>query len=363
MKKNYAFIVFYKKQLASSLILLAIMLIGFQTMAQSATIDFGRSSSQVQVTEDNLQSTKVTYTYSGLNTFGVEAKQGLFSEISIPGAFWVGELGTPKLPASKHLIEVPFGAEVSVKVLNYSMSEYKLSDFGIEHLIMPVQPSVRKDQEVEDVTFEYQEKLYQKDAFISHDLASVEVLGVMRSYRIARLTVAPISYNPVTGIIRVYNDIEVEVTYKNADPSLTEYVKSSTYSPYFETVKEKLLNGSSRDYPAHPDLTKYPIKYLIVSDRMFEADLAPFIQWKTKKGFKVVVAYTDVIGTSYAQIQTYVHAQYNAGTPADPAPSFVLFVGDTPQIPAVQGSSSAKMTDLYYASVDGDYFPEMYYGR
>jgi hypothetical protein len=26
-------------------------------------------------------------------------------------------------------------------------------------------------------------------------------------------------------------------------------------------------------------------------------------------------------------------------------------------------SSSGKVTDLYYASVDGDYFPEMYYGR
>jgi len=96
---------------------------------------------------------------------------------------------------------------------------------------------------------------------------------------------------------------------------------------------------------------------------MFEDDLQTFIEWKTMKGFKVITAYTDEIGTSYSAIQTYVHDQYNAGTPTDPAPSFILFVGDTPQIPATTGSSSGKMTDLYYGSVDGDYFPEMYYGR
>ena len=361
MKKNDVLFVFGNGRIVTGLILLMVMFSGFRSFAQ--TIDLGRSAGQVQVTEDNFSKTRVTYTYSTINAFTVDAVRGTFSEIQIPGAYSIGELGTPKLPASKHLLEVPFGAEVSVKVLNYSMTEYKLSDYGINNLLMPTQPSIRKDQTAEEVTFEYDTKLYNKDGFVSHELANIEVLGVLRSYRLARLTVAPVEYNPVQGIIRVYNDIQVEVSYTNSDQSLTDYVKASAYSPYFEPIKNKLLNGSTRDYPAHPDLTKYPVKYLIVSDRMFEADLQPFIQWKAKKGFKVVVAYTDVIGTTYAQIQAYVHAQYNAGTPADPAPSFVLFVGDTPQIPAIQGSSSGKMTDLYYGSVDGDYFPEMYYGR
>lgn len=342
---------------------LLLMLGSIKTMAQTLAIDFGRSSSQVQVLEDTDQKTKVFYSYSGISTFGVESTKGVFNEISMPGAFWTGELGAPKLPASKHLIEIPFGANVSVKVLSYNVSEYKLSDYGINHPVMPMQPSVRKDQSVEDLPFEYDEQLYKKDAFVTPEIATVEVLGVLRSYRIARLTVSPVSYNPVQGVVRVYNDIELEVTYEGADPALTDYVKASAYSPYFESVREKFLNNTRQNYPNHPDLTKYPIKYLIVSDRMFENDLVPFIEWKTKKGFQVTVAYTDVIGTTYAQIRAWVHAQYNAGTPTDPAPSFVLFVGDTPQIPATQGSSSQKMTDLYYASVDGDMFPEMYYGR
>lgn len=334
------------------------------TYAQNLTIDFGRSKNSAQVLEDNSTKTRIAFSYSGAISFEVQTVKGTFSELVIPGTYWTGALGMPKLPASKHLVEVPFGADVEVKVLSYSVSEYKLSDYGILNQLMPNQPSLRKDQSPEDVPFEFDQTAYKKDAFVSPELASVEVLGVLRGYRIARLTVAPVSYNPVQGIIRVVNDIELELVYSGADESLTEYVKSSTYSPYFEPVRQSLVNGNSRqNYPNNPDLTKYPIKYLIIADRMFENDLQPFIAWKKKKGFKVIVAYTDVIGTTYAQIQSYVHGQYNAGTPTDPAPSFVLFVGDTPQIPATVGSSSQKMTDLYYASVDGDMFPEMYYGR
>ncbi len=353
------------KQIFSKFALLVVLglLLSSQLTAQDFAIDLGRNTSGANVVTNNMQQLRVTYSYPGIYTFGVKSDQGLFNELSMPNAYWIGELGTPKLPASKDLIEIPFGAEVSVRVLNYSISEYKLSDYGIDHMLMPVQPSVRKDQNVDEIPFEFRREVYQQDTYIGQELASVEVLGVLRGARIARLTVAPVSYNPVKGIIRVYNDIDVEITFANANIELTEYTKAATYSPYFDVVYKSLLNNTGRDYPAHPDLTKYPVKYLIVSHRMFENDLQPFIEWKTKKGFKVIVAYTDVIGTSYSAIQTYIHGQYNAGTPADPAPSFVLLVGDTPQIPATSGSSSGKMTDLYYASVDGDYFPEMYYGR
>lgn len=364
MKNYYNCFAYGKKMFVASFILLMSLLFSFETKAQDLAIDFGKTSAGVNVIQDDMEQFEAIFSYNGMKTFQVSSEKGMFNEIAIDRAFSVGNIGEPKLPATKELIEIPFGAEVSVKVLNYTVNEYKLSDYGIMNPIMPVQPSMRKDQSIEDVVFEYNKKAYQKDAFIEHEIASVEILGVMRSYRIARLTIAPVSYNPVQGTIKVYNDIEVEISFVNADMELTQYVKESTYSPYFSSLQQAFLNRpQNREYPQHPDLTKYPVKYLIVSDRMFENSLVPFIEWKTKKGFDVVVAYTDVIGTSYSQIQSFVHAQYNAGTPEDPAPSFVLFVGDTPQIPATQGSSSGKMTDLYYGSVDGDYFPEMYYGR
>jgi len=364
MKKFTSWFAYGKRIFQLSLLLFAALVFTSQINAQDLAIDFGKTKSGTVVLDDNMQRLSAEIAYPGIATFKVKSSKGVFNELLIPGTFSLGNIGEPKLPATKELIEIPFGAEVSVNVLNFNVTEYKLSDYGIDELIMPVQPSLRKDQLAEDVPFEFDSKTYQKDAFIAPELATVEVLGVMRSFRIARLTIAPVSYNPVQGIIRIYNDIELEVVFTNVDESLTEYVKSSTYSPYFSVMQQAFLNNpTNREYPEHPDLTTYPVKYLIVSDPMFEADMAPFIEWKTKKGFEVIFTTTAEIGTSYSAIQTYVHEQYNNGTPDDPAPSFVLFVGDTPQIPATQGSSSGKMTDLYYGSVDGDYFPEMYYGR
>ncbi|RKY53609.1 MAG: hypothetical protein DRP89_05940, partial [Candidatus Neomarinimicrobiota bacterium] len=267
--------------------------------------------------------------------------------------------------ALKKLIEIPFGAEISINVKSYSTSEYKLSNYGINNPLLPVQPSLPKNIDPSSADFKYDVDSYTVDEFRQYEIATVEELGVLRGVRLARLIVSPVRYNPVKGVIKVYNDIEVEINFSGSDIDRTEYIKAATYSPYFEAIYQKIFNYKEKDhgYPDHPDLTKYPVKYLIVADRMFENQLEPFIEWKTRKGFTVIVGYTDVIGTSYSDIQTWIHDQYNSGTPANPAPSFVLLVGDTPQIPAETGSSSEKATDLYYCSVDGDYFPEMYYGR
>jgi hypothetical protein len=54
---------------------------------------------------------------------------------------------------------------------------------------------------------------------------------------------------------------------------------------------------------------------------------------------------------------------YTAGTPADPAPSFVLFVGDVAQIPSFTGTTGSHVSDLYYCEYTGDFIPEIYYGR
>lgn len=361
--KNFTYKILLIKPLIFSMVFVAGLLISKSVSAQELAIDFGRSAPEVTVAEDNMQRLVTNFSFRGISTFKVETDRGQFNEISIPGLYSTGELGTPKLPASKKLFEIPFGAEVTVKVKNYTLNEYHLADHGIELPLMPVQPSIRKDQDVTEINFEFDEEIYNKDFFIEPELATVEILGVMRGYRIARLTVAPVSYNPAKGILRVMNDIEVEISYTGVDAELTDYIKASTWSPYFEVVQNMLINDLRNGYPGHPDLTKYPVKYLIVSDRMFENDLQEFIDWKTMKGFEVILAFTDEIGATFTQIQTWVHAQYNQGTPTDPAPSFLLIVGDVQQVPAQMGSSSGKMTDLYYGSVDGDYFPEMYYGR
>ncbi len=344
---------------------LMFILLVFSSLSYSQTtiLNLDNSKTSATVVHDDMQYFTALFTYNEIIASDTETSNGSYCEIYIPNTFFIGELGFPKLPASRKLIEIPFGAEVTIKVLSYTLKEYDLEKFGITNKIIPVQPSVRKDQDAEMIPFELNHEIYGKDKYLEYDIATVDILGVLRNTRMAQLTIAPVSYNPVRNTIKIYNNIEVEISFSPADEELNRYIKSSVRSLWFEPVQNMLFNNPGSKDLTFNDLTKYPVKYLVVAPRMFEADLQPFIEWKTKKGFEMIVAYTDEIGMDFKSIQQWIHDQYNSATPDDPAPSFLLLVGDTPLIPSSTGSSTGKSTDLYYASVDGDYFPEMYYGR
>jgi len=331
---------------------------------ESYSINLYPDNTDLTLLENTEEKIALRYEISHINGFDVETEEGVFSEISIPQGHYIGAIGTPKLPARKELIEIPFGAEVSIRVTEFTIEEYALEELGITQKLMPVQPSISKSADMDKIKFEYEETAYSRDTFSDHELASIVVLGTLRGMRIARVVLAPVRYNPTTNRIRVYNDLVVQVDLTGSNHELTGYIKASTYSPYFDVVYQSVMNSRDQDYPDHPDLTTFPVKYLIVSDPMFETVLQPFIDWKTMKGFEVIIGYTNEIGSSVANIQNWIFGHYNNGTPDDPAPSFVLFVGDVQQVPASSnGSASNKKTDLYYCTVDGDYFPEMYYGR
>ena len=120
----------FTMQILATMLFAAGLFFSFDVQAQNLAIDFDRQADEVQVGTDNMNQLDATFTLKGINSINVETDRGAFSELFIPGAYSVGTLGTPKLPAFKKLIEIPFGAEVSVKVKNFSVTEYKLADHG-----------------------------------------------------------------------------------------------------------------------------------------------------------------------------------------------------------------------------------------
>ncbi len=345
------------------LMLLVAILCVSSAFAQNGVIPLNGSKTALKIKANTDEKLSVVFNHNQINSFSVDTKAGTFDEISISGAVFTNTYGDPKLPVYSKLIEVPQNAELKVKVKSYETEEYKLADFGIKNKIMPVQPSVRKDQDPAKLKFYYNEKAYKANRYSELPTAKIEVLGTMRGVRIARLTVSPVNYNPAKGMIKVYNNIEVDVNFENADTKATDELQRITYSPYFESVYHKLLNHKGV-YEDHPDLVKFPVKMLVLADRKFETVLQPYIAWKTKKGFEMIVNYTDEGYNTVATIKQWIQNHYNAGTAEDPAPSFCLFVGDVAEIPASQeGLETERQTDLYYFSQDGDVFPEMYYGR
>lgn len=344
--------------------LMALMLIfSIQSFATNHIVSVSTEQTKSQVLKENQSGMDLQFHFGDIVTYDVKTPIGIFTEIKMKDAYSTNRIGEPSLPAQRKLISIPFGAEVSVKVNSFNVSTFDLGENGIELPLMPLQYSIPKNMDAADIPFEYNAEAYTAKSFNNSELATVEILGVMRGVRIARVTIEPVRYNPTTNQIEVYNDIEVALSYEGADWAQTENIYNSSYSPFYDVAYNKLLNVNN-SYDDHPDLLSFPVHMLIVADPMFTETLQPFIEWKTKMGYYLTVAYTDEIGSSISEIQSWIHNEYNTGLADGHAPDFVVFVGDVQQIPAsATGSASGKKTDLYYCSVDGDIFPEMYYGR
>ena len=337
---------------------------GIIAMAQGGRIDL-RSESKADIKKSDFQSLRAVFSYGSVESVEVSTAKGVFSQIRIDGTYAAGEEGTPELPATHQLLAVPFGATPTVSVISYTSKDYRLSDYGI-NTIMPRQPSLRKDQKPEDVPFMYDETAYQTRGLASVPEASIEVQGTMRGIRIGSLVVNPVSYNAKDNTIRVFNDIEVEISFEGADISETERMLLNTYSPYFDIVYKQMFNYRQimDVYDDHPDLMAYPVHMIVIAPENYLGTLEPWLSWKIQKGFDVQVHTTAQAGGNYNAIRTYVQNLYNTGVSQGATPTFLILVGDTGQIPGrTSGNATGKVTDLYYGSIDNDYFPDMFYSR
>ena len=337
---------------------------GIIAMAQGGRIDL-RSESKADIKKSDFQSLRAVFSYGSVESVEVSTAKGVFSQIRIDGTYAAGEEGTPELPATHQLLAVPFGATPTVSVISYTSKDYRLSDYGI-NTIMPRQPSLRKDQKPEDVPFMYDETAYQTRGLASVPEASIEVQGTMRGIRIGSLVVNPVSYNAKDNTIRVFNDIEVEISFEGADIAETERMLLNTYSPYFDIVYKQMFNYRQimDVYDDHPDLMAYPVHMIVIAPENYLGTLEPWLSWKIQKGFDVQVHTTAQAGGNYNAIRTYVQNLYNTGVSQGATPTFLILVGDTGQIPGrTSGNATGKVTDLYYGSIDNDYFPDMFYSR
>ena len=344
-------------------ILLVLALCTIFAMAQNGRIDL-RNTSRAEITMSDFTTLRAVFSIGSIESMEVSTEKGVFSEIAIEGAYAAGEIGSPELPAIHQLLAVPFGATPQVSVLNFTAKDYNLSDFGI-NTILPHQPSVRKDQKPEEIEFVYNSEAYQTRGLASAPEATIEVQGVMRGIRIGSLVINPVSYNPVSNTLRVFNNIEVEISFEGADRAETERMLVNTYSPYFDIVYKQMFNYREilDVYTDHPDLMAYPVHMIVVTPENYVSTLQPWLNWKIQKGFDVNVVTTAQAGSTYTAIRSYVQNLYNTGVSQGATPTFLILVGDVAQVPNTTGSSTQKVTDLYYGSVDSDYFPDMFYSR
>ncbi len=302
-----------------------------------------------------------------LNVENVLLKGRDFTSVSMNGFGHLSEIGRPSLPVLREMIEIPLCDGVSIEVKNESHIMVNGAMLGITRLVAPVQPSLCKTASRNTALLSFDDNVYCTDAFYGPDVVTVNKIGVARDRCLAEVVFSPVAYNPVTNQFLIYTEVDAVVTFKSPDIEATTAMKQLHRSPAFGQA----VNTINR-IDAGSDVTKAsassPMRYLIVANAMFRGRLDDFVSWKKRTGFIVDVAYTDesAVGSTQASIKSYIKSQYTGATASNPAPTFLLLVGDVEQLPAktYTHDEDEHVSDLDYACwTDDDEIPDCYYGR
>ena len=96
-----------------------------------------------------------------------------FIQLTIPKFHLSSEVGSPQLPEMHQLIELPQGANPRVVINNIEIEELSLLDLGYQNPIIPVQPSLAKSQNPNEVDFIMDKTTYSSNEFRNQQYVSV----------------------------------------------------------------------------------------------------------------------------------------------------------------------------------------------
>ncbi len=199
-----------------------VMLAALPLTLLSGEIRLNQGKSELKITGNAYQSISFTNSIASLQYREVNTSLGLFTELFVQDHGYSNVVGSPKLPVYRRLIEVPVGASFDIVITRQEYKEYDCTASGIAHLVIPAQAPVSKGiTDPSLIPFEYNAQVYQQNAFLGGPLVTVSPVGTMRAVTLARIEIAPVQYNPVTGKLRIYETIEATVVFNHANIGAT----------------------------------------------------------------------------------------------------------------------------------------------
>ncbi|MFO7650397.1 MAG: C25 family cysteine peptidase [bacterium] len=277
----------------------------------------------------------------------VQTDAGAFYRLGLAELTATAEFGAPDVPVVRRLIEIPFGATVTV--------EPRFGRFAAQALDLPLEPRQEPVPKSGPVpAYRYDAKAY---GTVVEPFARVAEIAEVRGHRIAAIEVCPFRYDATSGRLEYATEFSVDVNWTGADWVRTRAAALRYDSPTFIDRLDGIV--INRDAFRVDDPPALPLGYLVIVPDEWLANIQPLAQWRRQKGWNVSVrTLTQVGGGQSAQVRAFIQDAYdNWPVP----PSYVLLVGDVDRIGYFTGGGTGTPpTDLNYSMVSGsDYLPDI----
>lgn len=318
------------------------------------------------VTEDSFSRLAFSVKTPSVAVDGAVVGSGKYLQPVVEGYSLTGNVGDPALPVLTQTIVLPFCSDMSISVSN-AVYDTIQADASLQWY--PYQPSVSKSDRG-PLALYFNKDSYLLDTFFSLPLVQVTDIAVARDRRIATLTIAPVSLNPVTNQYIVCRSADVSIDYHGVDTAMTNDYYERYHTPSFS------VNGKFNDL-ADVTSTKAirhsaPVRMVVAVPASLNCSaVARFVDWKRRCGMLVdVVYYGTGSMTSNTALANHFKSLYDNASSDAPAPTYILLIGDHAQLPAFSSRLNTSsvgtdhITDLYYVTwTSGDIVPDCYQGR
>ena len=352
-------------------LLMITVIIGLFTplCAQSRTIQLSARPTGLNLHNSNEYGFDLRYTVDKYDLHSIDTKAGTFDRIVIEGFGYSTRIGEAELPAASRIVAVPLGAEVSFEIRHQEKKLLTRHENGIIRELLPSQEPVSKSADYNNIVFAKDTYYYTRSALSQNPTFRIEEIGMMRGMRLFQFYIEPVRYNPGTGDVEIVYEADIRIDFSHPDLAASAVLKAKTASAEFEALYAKtIMNYSSDD---RSSLVRTPTKMLILCPPAYTSTMESYISFKRKQGYivnLVTVGSGGTVANTTSAITNYMQNVWNSATSDDPAPTYLIIVGDTSlsgnNIIAPTGVTASHPTDLTYVRLNGtDYLPEMYFGR
>lgn len=323
---------------------------------------FAGTPTTVKLISATENSTIIEFNPGELSLKNVTTPNGTEQIISLDKGSPLLIAGAPDLAKLTSAVIIPDMAHMGVNVI--SSNYYDIPGVNVA----PSKGNFMRTIDPANVPYTYG-NMYSQNSFYPAALSSLSTPYILRDYRAQAVQVCPFQYNPQTKVLRVYTKIVVAVTTENAMGGENSFDRM-TAEKIADMEFDAIYGRQFINYAFHKnnDANRYSVVaengcMLVICFDSFAPDMAPFVNWKNRKGIATEMVLKSAVGTTAAQVKTYIMNYYAS----HPTLKYVLLVGDAAQIPCSSKTDAwgtPNDSDNNYAYLTGaDSYPEIFIGR
>jgi hypothetical protein len=273
--------------------------------------------------------------------------------MNVPGALQL-ESGKPNVPSFAQWILVPNGTRPELAVDPGEYTEYT------DVILAPVQLPALDKAGAPEPPFVLDAAAYGQDALYPGTFASLEAVKQRRGQDCTIIHFYPYQYNAAQKTLRVYSQMQVSVNFAGVPEGIPANLDSARLR---ETIMPMAINRhevlQAQPQLTDPNTRESGVDMIIITHQDFDTAAETLAQWKRCKGINTIVKTTAEIGSTSSQIEDFID---NAYTTWNPAPEYLLFLGDAEFVPtmyvyqhAAGGDQGMVGSDMHYADTNTDH--------